>query len=147
MAGDLMKKFSTSFKGYNKHEVNDFVAEVADKYQAMLNNLRQRDHKIKELNEQMQHYKNMESTLNKAVSIAEETSSQIKKIARDESNSIIKEAKQNASRIINEALLKSSKIEQESINLKHRVNIMKTRLKQTLEEELAIIDDIDDIDY
>ena len=60
---------------------------------------------------------------------------------------LINEAKRNASRIINEALLKSSKIEQESQTLKHRVTIMKSRLRQTLEEEIAMLDDIDDIDY
>ena len=52
-----------------------------------------------------------------------------------------------ATRRINEALLKSSKIEQESQTLKHRVTIMKSRLRQTLEEEIAMLDDIDDIDY
>ena len=41
----------------------------------------------------------------------------------------------------------SEKIEEESQRLKMSVNRMKKRLRQTLEEELAIIDDIDDIDY
>lgn len=142
-----MKKFSTSFRGYDKQEVNSFVADVADKYESMLNNLKGRDQEIIKLNDQLKYYKNLENTLNRAVRVAEDTSTQIKRIARDEADSVIKEAKANASRIINEALIKSSKIEQDSINLKHRVNLMKKRLKQTLEEELAIIDDIDDIDY
>lgn len=142
-----MKKFSVSFKGYNKNEVNDFVSTVADKYESMLNNLKDRDKKIQALNEKLNHYKNMENTFNKAILMAEDTSNQIKRLARNESNSIINEAKANASRIINEALLKSERIEQESQTLKHRVNIMKRKLKQTLEEELAIIDDIDEIDY
>lgn len=142
-----MKKFSSSFRGYDKHEVNDFVANVADKYESMLNNLKGRDQEIKKLNDQLQYYKNLETTLNRAVRVAEDTSSQIKRMARDEADNVIKDAKANASRIVNEALLKSSKIEQDSLALKHRVNIMKQRLRKTLEEELAIIDDIDDLDY
>lgn len=142
-----MKKFNTSFKGYNKDQVNSFVSEVAKNYESMLNNLKNRDKQIQELQGKMEYYKKMEDTLNKAIFVAEDTSNQIKRYARDESESIINEAKRNASRIINEALIKSSKIEQQSQTLKHRVHLMKTRLKQTLEEEIAIIDDIDDIDY
>jgi len=142
-----MKKFSTSFRGYTKTEVNSFVNDVAEKYENMLNNLKNRDGQIKELQGKLEYYKKMEDTLNKAIFVAEDTSNQIKRYARNESEAIINEAKRNASRIINEALIKSSKIEQQSQTLKHRVSLMKTRLRQTLEEELSIINDIDDIDY
>lgn len=142
-----MKKFDTSFRGYDKKQVNSFVGDVADKYESMLNNLKSRDQQIQELQNKLEYYKKMEETLNRAIFVAEDTSNQIKKYAKEESTNIINEAKRNASRIINEALLKSSKIEQESQTLKHRVTMMKSRLRQTLEEEIAMLDDIDDIDY
>ena len=142
-----MKKLSTSLYGYNKKEVSKFVSDVANKYETMLNNLKNRDNEIKKLTEQVEYYKNLEGSFNKALYVAEDTSKQMRKFARDESASIINEAKRNASRIINDALLKSEKIEEESQRLKMSVNRMKKRLRQTLEEELAIIDDIDDIDY
>ena len=142
-----MKKFNTSFRGYEKSEVNAFVSKVADQYESMLNNLKARDSKIEELNEKLKRYQDMESTFNRAIIMAEDTSSQMKRLARNEANSIINDAKSNASRIINNALLKSEKIEQESQTLRRRVNLMKNRLRQALEEELAIIDDIDDMDY
>ena len=133
-----MKKFDTSFRGYDKKQVNSFVGDVADKYESMLNNLKSRDQQIQELQNKLEYYKKMEETLNRAIFVAEDTSNQIKKYAKEESTNIINEAKRNASRIINEALLKSSKIEQESQTLKHRVTIMKSRLRQTLEEEIRM---------
>ena len=143
-----MKKFRTSFKGYNKIEVNEFVSNVADKYESMLNNLKDRDQKILKLNEKLQYYKNMENTFNKAIIMAEDTSSQIKRLAKEEASSIINEAKNNASRIINNALVKAEKLESDNQALKHRNNLMKKRIRQTLEEELSLLDDItDDIDY
>ena len=142
-----MKKFSTNFRGYAKNEVNDFVGNVAIQYESMLNKLKQRDKEIDELTKKLNHYKNMENTFNKAIVMAEDTSSQIKRLARQKANSMLNEAKNNASRIINNALLRSEKIERESQNLKHRVNLMKKRLRQTLEEEISMIDDIDNIDY
>ena len=72
-----MKKFSINFRGYNKEEVNSFVGEVADRYENMLNKLKDRDKKIVELNAKLNHYKNIENTFNKAMNIAQETSSQM----------------------------------------------------------------------
>ena len=108
-----MKKFSTSIGGYSKSEVNAFVSEVAKEYESMLNNLKKRDAEITELKQKLVQYQNMESTLNKAIMIAEDTSSQIKRMARDESKSIIDDARRNASRIVNDALLKAEKLEQD----------------------------------
>ncbi len=142
-----MKKFGTSFFGYDKSDVNGFVSEVADKYESMLNNLKERDKKIEDLMTQLKRYKGLENTFNKAMMMANETSAQIKKIAKDEANAILNEAKANASRVINNALLKSERIEAESQAVKHRTNLLKRKLKQTLEDELSMLDDIDDLDY
>lgn len=141
-----MKKFSTSFNGYNKSEVNSFVKDVAKEYESMLNNLKKRDEEITSLKQRLLQYQNMENTLNKALLIAEDTSSQIKKVARDESKAIIDEAKRNASRIVNDALLKAEKLEADGENLRKRIVIFKRKFKSIIETELETIDSIDE-DY
>ena len=55
-----MKKFDTSFRGYDKKQVNSFVGDVADKYESMLNNLKSRDQQIQELQNKLEYYKKME---------------------------------------------------------------------------------------
>lgn len=141
-----MKKFSTSFNGYNKSEVNSFVRDVAKEYESILNNLKKRDEEITSLKQRLLQYQNMENTLNKALLIAEDTSSQIKKVARDESKAIIDEAKRNASRIVNDALLKAEKLEADGENLRKRIVIFKRKFKSIIETELETIDSIDE-DY
>ena len=141
-----MKKFSTSFNGYNKSEVNSFVRDVAKEYESMLNNLKKRDEEITSLKQRLLQYQNMENTLNKALLIAEDTSSQIKKVARDESKAIIDEAKRNASRIVNDALLQAEKLEADGENLRKRIVIFKRKFKSIIETELETIDSIDE-DY
>ena len=141
-----MKKFSTSFNGYNKSEVNSFVRDVAKEYESMLNNLKKRDEEITSLKQRLLQYQNMENTLNKALLIAEDTSSQIKKVARDESKAIIDEAKRNASRIVNDALLKAEKLEADGENLRKRIVIFKRKFKSIIETELETIHSIDE-DY
>jgi len=135
-----MRKFNNSFPGYNKNEVNSFVSNVTTEYESMLNNLKSRDNEISSLKKELEHYKNIESTLNRAILIAEESSQNIKKTAFDESKVIIEDAKKNASRIINNALIKAERVENEAASLKRQVERYKKRYKNILEEQLDEIE-------
>jgi len=135
-----VRKFNNSFPGYNKNEVNSFVSNVTTEYESMLNNLKQRDKEIDSLRKELEHYKNIESTLNRAILIAEESSQNIKKTAFDETKVMIEDAKRNASRIINNALIKAEKVEMEAENLKRQVERYKKRYKNILEEQLDEIE-------
>lgn len=139
-----MKKFTTSFTGYSKNEVNGFINEVTKEYESMLNNLKAKDKEIERLQKELEHYKNMENTLNRALLVAEDASNNIKKIARDESSGIVNDAKRNASRIVNDALLKAEQIQLEAEGLKRRVIIFKRRFKQALEEQITQVNEIDE---
>lgn len=138
-----MRKFNNSFPGYNKKEVNSFVSNVTTEYESMLNNLKDRDREIESLKQELSHYKNLESTLNRAILIAEETTQNIKKSAYDESKVIIENAKRNASRVMNNALIKADKIEREADNLKRQVEQYKRRYKSLLESQLDEVERLD----
>ncbi len=140
-----MKKFNTTNNGYDKNEVNSFINEVTKEYESMLQKLKKRDYEIDILKKELTHYKNLETTLNKAVLVAEDSSNQIKKIAHDEAKMIVSEAKKNASHIINDALLKAEKTELEADQLRRSLKIYKARIKQTIEEQLTMVDDVDNI--
>ena len=142
-----MKKFNISLNGYDKQEVNEFVSEVTKEYEQMLDKLKNKDKEISLLEEQLTHYKGLETTLNRAMLVAEDSSNQIRKIAKEESKLIIEDAKKNASRIVNDALIKAEKIDIETEQLKKRLRIYKARIKQTIEEQLVMVEDIDKIDY
>lgn len=140
-----MKKFNTTNNGYDKNEVNSFINEVTKEYESMLQKLKKRDYEIDILKKELTHYKSLETTLNKAVLVAEDSSNQIKKIAHDEAKMIVSEAKKNASHIINDALLKAEKTELEADQLRRSLKIYKARIKQTIEEQLTMVDDVDNI--
>lgn len=137
-----MRKFSTSFNGFDKNEVTTFVNEVTKQYESMLNKLKEQDVKLQTLQEKLTHYENMESTLNRAILVAEDASNQIKRIARDESQSIINEAKRNASRILNDALTKAEKVEYEADDLRRKVVNFKRKIRQSIEDQLEMVDNI-----
>ena len=138
-----MRKFNNSFPGYNKNEVNSFVKNVTAEYEAMLNRLKNVEGENETLKKELEHYKKIESTLNRAILIAEEASQNIKKTAYDESKIILEDAKKNASRIINNALIKAEKAEDEVNTIRRRFIQYKRRYKNILEEELDSIEKID----
>ncbi len=135
-----MRKFNNSFPGYNKNEVNSFVQNVTTEYESMLNNLKRRDQEIENLQKELARYKNLESTLNRAILIAEESTQNIKKVAYDEAKLVVENAKKNASRIINNALIKAEKAENEAEALTRQVERYKRKYKDILETELEEIE-------
>lgn len=141
-----MRKFNTSLNGYNRLEVNNFVNDVTNEYESMLSKLKKQDEEILKLRNDLEKYQKMESTLNKAISIAEDASNQIKRVARDEAKGILDDARRNASRLVNEALIKSQKIENDAEVLKRRVVVFKKRLRSVVDEQIEFIDSIKD-DY
>lgn len=137
-----VKKFSNSFNGYNKIEVNQFVSSVVKEYEGMLTKLKEQDAEIERLRKSMEKYHNIEATLNKTMLLAEDTSNQMKKLAREESKGIVEDAKKNASRIVNDALLKAEKMEQEAESLRRQVINFKRKFRQAVETELEVIEEI-----
>ena len=141
-----MEKFSTSFTGYKKEEVNAFVADVIKQVESMIGDMKAKDVEIEQLKQSLEKYKNMEQTFNKALLMAEDTSNQIRRLARDESATIIADARKNASRIVNEALIQAKKTQAESAQLKRNIITFKRRLRTILESQLDLVDDIEHLD-
>ena len=140
-----MRQFNTTLNGYDKQEVNSFVEEVTNEYESILNKLKAKELEIKALTERLEYYKTLETTLNTADLVAEDSSNQIKKIAKEEAKLIIDQAKKNASHIINDALIKAEKTELEADQLRRSLKIYKSRIKATIEEQLTMVDDVDNI--
>lgn len=138
-----MEKFSYETNGYNRSEVNQFVSDVISETEGIITRVKSQRDEIEKLKKELEHYKELESTLNKAIMIAEETSENIKKMAQEESNTIIDNAKHNASRIVNEALIKAEKIENNSYTLQRNMKIFKRKLKILMEQQQAVVDEIE----
>lgn len=152
-----MEQFTRTLHGYDPDEVNTFLDQVIDHVEKMVNELKVKDARINELEAELKNtsnmkdkletYQKMEETMNKAIFMAQKTSDQIKSSAYRESELIVDDAKKNANRIVNEALLKAEKTEDEAATLKRNVNSFKRRLRGIIEEQLAMVDEIEKVDF
>lgn len=141
-----MEKFSTSFTGYKKEEVNKFLDDVIKQVETMINNMKAKDLEIDKLKAELEHYKNLESTFNRALLVAEDAGQQIRNSARSESKNLIEDAKRNADRIVNNALLEASNARRDAEKLRRNIITFKKRLRDILETQLDLVDDIDRLD-
>ena len=152
-----MEKFNRALRGYDPEEVNPFLNQVITQVEKMIAEGKEKDKKIYELQhleqenihlkEKLEQYERMESTLNKAIIMAQKTSEQIKVSAIKESETLIDDAKTNASRIVNEALLRAEKTEMEANMLRRNINVFKRRLKDIIQSQMDAINDIEKVDF
>ncbi len=142
-----MKKFDTVFRGYDKQQVQTFLDDVIKNYEVLLNKSQKTQEENIRLNEQIKYYQNIEDRMNRAIYNAESASDQIKKNARREADMLVTEARHNASRIINDALLKAEKAQNHADQLKRNTNALKRRLRQIIQNQLDVIEEMDRVDF
>lgn len=159
-----MENNGRTFKNYTPEQVDQFLDQIINQVERMIEDnkaknreIALKDKKIEELSkivantsqmqERLAQYERMESTLNRAIMMAQKTSDQIKSTAHRESEIILEDAKRNASRIVNESLLKAEKTEMEAEALKRNINIFKRKLRGIIEAQLEMVDDIEKVEF
>lgn len=133
------KEFTRGFRGYDEDEVNEFLDQVIKDYEGVIKDKRDLEEQVAKLSEKLQHYTNIEDTLNKSIVVAQEAGEELKRNANKEARLIIKESEKNADRIIDEALSKSRKISFEIEELKKQAAVYRTRFKMLIEAQLEML--------
>ena len=158
-----MDKFNRTLRGYDPDEVNKFLDQVIKQVERMIADLKEKDRQIalkdkkiaeltkmvestSNMRDKLSQYERMEATLNRAIVMAQKTSDQIKANAHRESEIILEDAKRNASRIVNESLLRAEKTDMETNMIKRNTNVFKRKLKDILESQLELVEDIEKIE-
>lgn len=140
-----MDKFTITEKGYSVSEVNEFIDNVITQTESMLEKMKKQQRDVIYLQKQIESYKKMENELKSALVRAEHSKEDIEKRALEQKNTIIDDAKKNASRIVNDALLRAEKIELKTETLERNMKIFKKKLRLVVEQQLAVIDEIEEL--
>ena len=150
-----MEKFNRTLRGYDPDEVNHFLDQVIQQVEQIVKENKEKDARIKELEhfeqenrrlvQKLEQYEKVEGTLNRAIVMAQKTSDQMRASAHQEAEVILSDAKKNANRIVNEALLKAEKAEDEADRLNRNMKIFKRRVKEIIEAQLEVVEEIDQV--
>ncbi|MCX8129973.1 MAG: DivIVA domain-containing protein [Clostridia bacterium] len=131
--------FKKGFMGYNEDEVNEVLDKVIEDYSEYVRENVELKDRISVLNEGIQHYKNIEDSLQNILIVAQQTSEEIKKNSYEKAENIIKEAELKAQRIIGEANQEVIKIKFEYEELRKKLHIFKSKSETLLLSQLEVL--------
>lgn len=136
------KEFSKSAFGYNKTEVDEFMAEIAGEYEKIYKeNLDFKD-KISVLNDALKNYKSMEEALKNTLMFAQNTAEDVKKNAKEKADVIISNANSEAEKKVREADEKVFEAERKIAELNSRFTEFKSRFEAIIESQRKMLEDM-----
>lgn len=141
--------------GYNIEEVNDYLEQIIKSYQEVLNENYALKDKINVLNESVQYYRTMESTIQNVLVLADKTAQDTKAAAYEKAEQIKKEADERAekitslaeervSRIIDQGRQEAYELGQKVEDTKRQYLAYKTQFKQLLQAQVDFLDQGDE---
>ena len=148
------KKFSKQMmNGYNVEDVDEFWDELVEDYGENYKELAGRNSRVEELNNSLEHYKNIEATLQNTLVVAQSTAEEVKNVAKQQADQIINEAKAKAEEILRDSRETSKRtldeIEQQITSkqktledLKKQFDIYKAKMESLLISQLELIKDV-----
>ena len=157
-------KENNKYSKYSPEEIDTFLNGVIAQVEKMIEESKikneiiiSKEKRIQELeaalaislkeNEKAKEYESMKNTINNAVDMAKKTSEDIRNNIKKECDFMLEDARRNASRIVNEALLKAEKAEADAENLKRNVKIFKRKIRDIIEAQLVLVDDMEKVEF
>lgn len=137
------KKFAKQMmNGYSVEEVDEFLDELTVDYEKLYKQSNESQTKIAELEESIVKYKNLESTLNNTLIMAQSTADEIKKVAQQQADQIIRDAqgtaKQKAVELEQQIVLKQKELE----DLQKQFDVYKAKMESLLISQLELLKEV-----
>ena len=137
------KKFAKQMvNGYNVNEVDDFLDELTVSYEKLYKENATLKANAEELNNDVGQYKNIESTLQSTLVIAQKTADEIQEVAKKQAEQIIKDAEAKAKQSVDELNLQVTMKHKELDDIKRQFDVYKAKMESLLISQLELIKDI-----
>ncbi len=97
------KEFKRGLRGYNAEEVDEFLDEVVENYEEMYKENSSLKEKLANLNEKIEYYSKIETTIQNTLLLAQNAAEQAKSSAKKEAELMVKNANETAQKILDKA--------------------------------------------
>lgn len=134
------KSFKSGGLGYDKREVDQFMREVLDSYEALYRENMDVKEKVAALTKEIQYYKTIEKTLQKALVLAEKTAEDTKAAAVKEAKNIENEALTKSKIILSDAQNQLQSIKEQMTKLLQQYEVYKVQLKSLAAAQIELLE-------
>ena len=137
------KKFSKQMvNGYNVDEVDEFLDELTADYEKLYKENKALKDNAEELHNDVGQYKDIESTLQNTLIIAQKTADEVQNVAKKQAEQIIKDAEYQAKTKLDEINTQLMIKEKELDELKKQFSVYKAKMESLLISQLELIKDM-----
>lgn len=146
------KEFKRSkLGGYNIDDVNDFLDQILKSYQELINENYALKDKMNVLNESVQYYRTMESTIQNVLVLADKTAQDTKAAAYEKADQVKKEAEVRADkitllaeervgRIIEQGRQEAFELTERNEEIKRQYIAYRAQFKQLLQAQMELLE-------
>lgn len=134
------KEFRKGVRGYHTEDVNKFLESVSKEFEGIYAENFELREKLQRVEAELKQYKQLESTLQQTMVLAQQTAEDVKHAARQEAELLLKEAEQEKLKRLNEAQKKWDYVNEEIEELQKRRELIRTQLKSFLRAQLDLAD-------
>ena len=137
------KKFAKQMmNGYSVEEVDNFLDELTVDYEKLYKESNENKTKMADLEASLVKYKNLETTLQNTLVMAQSTADEIKKVAQQQADQIIREAqgtaKQQLMEIEQQITIKTKELD----DLQKQFDVYKAKMESLLISQLELLKDV-----
>lgn len=137
---DLQNKVFKGGIGFDKKDVEAFMHELSSDYEQLYRSNVELTDKVATLNESLQHYKSVEDSMQKALTLSEKTAEETINAANDKARLLTTEAEKKAESILEDAKQELSDIKNEIFRLQQQQKKFKEQFTNVLESQLKMLD-------
>ena len=135
------KRFPTKFKGYDDVEVDAFLDQLTIDYERLYKENAELRTQVEDNKKELEHYRNVEKTLQNTLVMAQTTAEDIKLNAQSRAEQIIREAQNEARKASEEITKEEFEIRRRTEELKRQFSVYKAKMEALLISQLELLQD------
>ena len=137
------KKFSKkTLNGYDPEEVDDFLDDLMKDYEDLYKKVNESQGTIDDLEEKLEHYNQIESTLQSTLLMAQTAADDVRNAAKKEAEQIVKEAENRSKEMTMGIEQQIADKQKEFDNLKQQFDVYKAKMESILISQLELLKDV-----
>ncbi|WP_044035544.1 DivIVA domain-containing protein [Candidatus Arthromitus sp. SFB-rat-Yit] len=137
------KEFRKMLRGYDPEEVDEFLDQIVEDYEELFKENSLLKEKINAMNEKIEHYSKIESTIQNTLLLAQNAAEQAKVSSQKEADMVIKHANDSAKKILDKAHTDVVSITQEYDRLKQEFVKFRAKFRNFITVQMDTFEDLE----
>ena len=135
------KRFTKAIKGYNSNEVDEFLDELTVEYEKLYKENAELRNEVESNKKDLEHYRNVEHTLQNTLVMAQTTAEDIKKMANQQADQILKDAELHAKQAVEDLGRQEFEMRVKLEEMKKKFDMYKAKMEALLISQLEMLKD------